>query len=318
MKQLLNVAVFGFSLNVLEQLKSQILQCLPKGVNVDWVNISEQKIDLLLVNDIFYSATNIQKVIQHQSSAYLRLIKDLDRTGQIEADVLHYPVFQHDALSEWLQSTFFDYEPMPVLPLNVAKQPMSQELRYVFKEMFVARNGFIKLYDQAGFLALVDCMTERVWVESRDELVAFNAQLNHTYATGQFVNGMIKDRHAQDLRAWLWGNFAHHSLEIDKKYKQQYFRLDVWPQFQLGIQRRDQMKMAACFALGANLKDVSEHLSLPIEQVEQFVAHAELMQFGHMIQAIDAKFIVKAQENEKSASQSIRKFFGKLRKKIGL
>ena len=48
MKNVLNIAVFGLSLNSLEQIKEQILLSLPENLNVRWVNLAEQKIDLLL------------------------------------------------------------------------------------------------------------------------------------------------------------------------------------------------------------------------------------------------------------------------------
>lgn len=53
MKKFLNIAVFGLSLNLLDQLKSQILLSVPREVQVRWVNIAEKNIDLLMVNDAF-------------------------------------------------------------------------------------------------------------------------------------------------------------------------------------------------------------------------------------------------------------------------
>ena len=54
MNQVLNIAIFGLSLKVLDQMKKQILLAVPAHVQIKWVNIAEQKIDLLLVNDMFF------------------------------------------------------------------------------------------------------------------------------------------------------------------------------------------------------------------------------------------------------------------------
>ncbi len=59
-------------------MKNQLLLSVPTDVNVQWVNISSNEIDLLLVNDMFFDSPNIQRVIQQQKS-YLRLVKMLIR-----------------------------------------------------------------------------------------------------------------------------------------------------------------------------------------------------------------------------------------------
>ena len=81
MKNVLNIAVFGLSLNSLEQIKEQILLSLPENLNVRWVNLAEQKIDLLLVNDVFFNSPGIQKLLTIQNIVYLRLVKKVENAG---------------------------------------------------------------------------------------------------------------------------------------------------------------------------------------------------------------------------------------------
>ena len=83
MKNVLNIAVFGLSLNSLEQIKEQILLSLPENLNVKWVNLAEQKIDLLLVNDVFFNSPGIQKLLTIQNIVYLRLVKRLKMQGTL-------------------------------------------------------------------------------------------------------------------------------------------------------------------------------------------------------------------------------------------
>lgn len=60
MKSILNIAVFGLSLSTLDHIKTQVLLALPSSTQVKWVNLAESKIDLLLVNDVFFNAPGIQ------------------------------------------------------------------------------------------------------------------------------------------------------------------------------------------------------------------------------------------------------------------
>lgn len=103
MKKFLNIAVFGISLNVLDQLKSQILLAVPDKVMVRWVNIADKNIDLLMINDAFFSSLTIQKILSHVHVQYLRLIKVPEKQGKIVEDTLSYPVTKSDDLREWLQ-----------------------------------------------------------------------------------------------------------------------------------------------------------------------------------------------------------------------
>ena len=59
MKKAFNVAIFGLNLETLDQMKNQLLLSVPTDVNVQWVNISSNEIDLLLVNDMFFEVTFI-------------------------------------------------------------------------------------------------------------------------------------------------------------------------------------------------------------------------------------------------------------------
>lgn len=53
MTKTLNIAVFGLNTTDINQLKTQIVLCLPSNTQPNWVNIAEEKIDVLFVTDIF-------------------------------------------------------------------------------------------------------------------------------------------------------------------------------------------------------------------------------------------------------------------------
>ncbi|MFH7767184.1 hypothetical protein [Acinetobacter sp. BSP-28] len=319
MKTFLNIAVFGVSLNVLDQLKSQILLSVPGDVQVRWVNIAEKNIDLLMVNDAFFASSSIQKILSQIHIQYLRLIKVPEQQGMIVDDTLSYPVTQLDHLREWLQEKFFDYEPDDHLHLPYTTVEQSVAISSVFDQCLLARNGFIQLFDYQGFLALVDTMTERVWVNPDHPVTVFDKSLNQTYATNQFVQEMIKNIHAQDLRSWLWQKaYCSKDIELREIQTNQYFKLQIWPKFDPGYERRNLLKIATCFAQGAQIQTAINQLNIPKQQIIRFVALTYMLKMGSWIDSHEAKFMRSDVSTDQGQMIKVRSFFMKLRKKLGL
>ena len=330
MKKAFNVAIFGLNLETLDQMKNQLLLSVPTDVNVQWVNISSNEIDLLLVNDMFFDSPNIQRVIQQQKS-YLRLVKDVNQAGSIIEDKLFYPFTRLNQLVEWLQQRYFNYMGRQVNPiednfvLNSARNSAAQysqtkvDHKSVFNEIFTPRNGYIQLYDHTGFLALIDTRTERVWFEQNQELYSLKDTINQTYAKNSFVHEMIKDKTPYDLRTWLWQAISHTGdLDLPEVDADHVFKLDIWPQFEKSLDRKDNLKIAACFALGAKVQDVQQHLGISLERVKKFVAIAQTLKLGELIEADAAKFSIEQKQENSGQVNKLRSFFGKLRKKLGL
>lgn len=322
MNQVLNIAIFGLGLTVLDQMKKQILLAVPAHIQIQWVNIAEHKIDLLLVNDLFFSSNNIQRIIQQHARAYLRLVKQPESAGLVMGDQLAYPFMRLDSLTEWMQEQLLDYAyepPYQALGAPFAAAAGQAAVDDVFSEIFTPRNGFIQLRDSHGFVALVDTMTERVWVKQAGGSIIFNETLHQTYATNQFAQDIAKELTAQDLRSWLWQTVNHSKgLALPAVQANQYFKLQIWPQCEKGFERRNLLKAAACFAKGAKLQAVAEYLAMSDEAVEKFVAMAALLRLGQFIEESEAGFTAPAAEPASGQMQLIRGFFGKLRKKLGL
>lgn len=330
MKNALNVAIFGLNLETLDKMKNQLLLSVPTDVNVQWVNISSNEIDLLLVNDMFFDSPNIQRVVQQQKS-YLRLVKDVNQAGSIIGDKLFYPFTRMNQLAEWLQQRYFSYASRPSHSFEsraVVNTPQYSVAEYshtkvenqvVFNEIFTPRNGYIQLYDHTGFLALIDTRTERVWFQHDQVLHSLKDSINQTYATYLFVQEMIKDKTPYDLRTWLWQALSHsYDLNLPVVDADAHFKLNIWPQFEKGIDRKDNLKIAACFALGAKVQDVEQYLGLSSERIKKFVAMAQTLRLGELIDADQAKFSIEQKQDNSGQVNKLRSFFGKLRKKLGL
>lgn len=319
MKKVLNIAIFGLGLGILDQLKKQILSALPAHIQVQWVNIAEQDIDLLMVNNAFFDSSSIQKMLSQHGMHYLRLVKSADFSSQIQQDMLAYPVTQLDNLRAWLQEKFFDDKTQAASrpPAVVQQDPI--QISSILNACLMPRNGFIQLFDSNGFLALVDTMTERVWLNNDNPMLVFNQSLNQTYATNHLVQEIIKNQPYQDLRNWLWQvSYRSAALDLPEIALQQYFKLHIWPQFESGSGRRDLLKIAACFAQGAQLQMVADQFAISHESLIRFVAISHMMKMGRWIEADEAQLKSQDQSADPGRMRQVLGFFGKLRKKLGL
>ena len=331
MTQALKIAIFGLNTTDLNLLKTQILLCLPSDTHLKWVNIAEEKIDVLFVSDVFFNSIGIQKVLKERAKRYLRLTKSNSDLGRIIDDQLFYPFSNLRYLHEWLaQETLSDIKPIESerndrqfyldtrSKFPVALKP-DATIEDVFTEIFTPRNGYIQLFDASGFIALVDTRTERVWVEENMTGLQFNESLNQTYATSQIVQEQIEGKLIYDLRVWLWLILSQSSmLQLPKVELNQNFKLEIWPQFERDIRRRDYLKIAACFSEGANIEAVKQHLNLTDEKILNFVGCAKLLQLGRFVESDEVKFFTDINQIETGQTNKLRSFFGKLRKKLGL
>ena len=189
----------------------------------------------------------------------------------------------------------------------------------VFAEIFTPRNGYIQLFDASGFIALIDTRTERVWVEANMTGLQFNESLNQTYATSQVVQEQTEGKLIYDLRVWLWLILSQSSMiQLPKVELNQNFKLEIWPQFERDMRRRDYLKMAACFSEGANIEAVKQHLNSTDEKILNFVGCASLLQLGRIVESDEVKFSTEINLIETGQTNKLRSFFGKLRKKLGL
>lgn len=328
MNSILNIAVFGLSLSTLDHIKTQVLLALPSSTQVKWVNLSEKKIDLLLVNDVFFNAPGIQKVLSNPQITYLRLVKKVEHAGRIIGDQLFYPFSNLEHLHEWLSEKLLlvtampfslpirEMKATPILPTITPQVEISIER--VFTEIFTPRNGFIQLFDASGFLALIDTRTERVWVDA-GKTIQLNSTLNQTYATAQFVQEITKHKEVYDLRVWLWKVVnASTDLKLPVVDLNQNFKLEIWPQFERDLKRNEFLKMAACFSHGAKISDVRHFLNLSHDQILNFVSCAALLQQGRFVNQNEVKFQEDTKQVESGQGYRLRSFIGKLRKKLGL
>ena len=62
--QAVNIAIFGLSLRTLNELKEHIQTAIPSHIQVNWSNIAEPHLDILMINHIFFDSPNIKSLIK--------------------------------------------------------------------------------------------------------------------------------------------------------------------------------------------------------------------------------------------------------------
>lgn len=319
MSKSLNFVICGTSLNLQNHLKTEIAMMIPAGIKITWGNIADKNIDLLLVHEMFFYSSSIQKKLQNTHIHYLRLQPSSDPSTEITHNILTYPITNLQHLYAWLQNTFFDYETRYRLDHYHQVEKQDSNVTTIIHQCLNPLNGYIQLFDKFGFLALVDTKNERIWINQEHPTQAFSNHLNQTYATNQFVQEVIKKWIAQDLRSWLWNKtYQYSEFNLPKINKNQCFKLNIWPKFENTSERQKLVKLASCFHQGAEIKTVATAIHTSDEHTIKFVAICELIQLGKYIENTAIKFTALPSGLKTNKSVKIINFFNKLRQKLGL
>lgn len=313
MKEEVKIAIFGLSLNVLENIKQKVQSLYDDALKVSWANIADPHLDILLVNDMFFSSATIQNLVGAKKIPYLRLVNKNEKSGTIEGDKLYLPFMATEEVRQWFKDRYLRVPVSNKTESFVNKISQKMDLKKVVPEFFNERNGNVQVFDSKGNIALMNIRTQQVWINETRKLQRTDSSLNYTYATMQMAQS-VSLMQGEDLTSWLW-NVLWHSEDLDfNQNHPDFYKLKFWPQPDPQNERKMVFKIAACFEQGANLKQVVQKTGYSSEQINKFVSIAVLCNVLQKIPASDAKLMVE----EKESSGVLRGFFGKLRKKLGL
>lgn len=319
LKQSINVAIFGLSLRKLNDLKAQIQKIIPDNISINWTNVSEPNLHALLINDLFFDTPSIQNLIRTNHPTVLRLIGNLDRNSVIENNILYLPIINNHPLQNWFDKYVLNFHQDTLIeekPQTKIVQDNSDKQRFL-EELLNPLNGKILIFDNRSQLGLADARAQWFWASPQREQQQTDYTLNFTYATMSDSVKMAKIQH-QGLKFWLWNLLWQSPDFIELAPDHGYFQLKYWPQPNEGLDRKDILRMSACFAQGAQINAVAEHLNLPLLRVRQFIAASLGSTLAYPILSSKANFVSQVQPQKEEVSHSIRKFFGSLRRRLGL
>lgn len=320
LKKNINIAIFGLSLRALNDLKEQVRKAIPLDIAINWTNVSEPDLSALLINDVFFETPSIQNLIKTNHITVLKLVTKTDKHSVIENDTLFLPVIELQTLQSWL-STHVISRPVQSQHSNqVQSQKVSQDntnKQKFLEELINPLNGKIQIFDQNGSLGIADPRAHLFWPEPSRLQQNTNHTLNFTYATMSDSIKLAKEK-TYDLHFWLWNMLWKSPDFLELAPSEGSFKLNYWPQPQGALDRKDILRMSACFAQGASIETVASHLDIPIIRVRQYIAACLGTNFATSISDNKAKFDPQKASVPKEEMGMVRKFFGGLRKRLGL
>ena len=316
--QAVNIAIFGLSLRTLNELKEHIQTAIPSHIQVNWSNIAEPHLDILMINHIFFDSQNIKSLIQNNHINVLQIANNADKNSSIEDDILYLPLNHLHSLHQWLNERLAKNAAIEkVSPPQATNTTIHRkQIGEVLQEILNPKNGKIQLFDHNGLIAIADPRNEWVWQNPMLQTLHTDPSLNYTYAT-QNDQLWITETPQQDLKQWLW-NLLWASKDFNELCppSASSFYLEIWPQPINKIERQDILRMAACFAKGAEISVVASQLKLPEQRVKQFVAASLGANYGKIIKDHQANY--HPQNNQNMTEQNfMKKLFGRLRNRLG-
>ena len=314
----INIAISGISLKVSDELKIELRKTIPNEFGINWINISDPNLDLLLINENFFDTEGIQRIIQQKQLPCLKVSKGQGSCRIEENNTLYLPFQQTDALKNWIHLRLLSY---------ISHQQPEDEVRSnhnavnekFLEDMLNPENARLHLFDDHGTLAIIDTRSQVAWLEPTRTQTQTNHSFNYEFAT-TFDFTKVSRKIEYDLQDWLW-NLFWHSLEFQQlaPHENEYFKIEYWPQPTQSKDRKITLLLSACFIQGAQLSQVATQLRIPIQTVQQFIAACMISNNGGIIPATESNYL-KSDASEQPVEQDnfLNKFFGKIRRRFGL
>jgi len=316
----INIAVSGLSLKTSDELKIVIRNLTPNQYGINWVNISSDQIDLLLINENFFDADNIQNILQKKKFPYLKITKTPSNNGNaIHEHTLHFPLEKSELLLAWLQTNLLS----SLKSAGLSASPALLNERALIDEQFIRNlhspeHTKLHLFDDKGTLAIIDNRTQVAWLEPSRQKPQTNMSFNFAFAkTSDFIKvSRKKDYYLQD---WLW-NLIWASKDFENLASiDGYFKIDHWPQPYQQESRKVSLQLSACFIQGAKVTDVAKQLNQPIDVVLRFITACLIANNGQYVAANKCSYSPKLHsESSNTENHFFKNFIGKIRRRFGL
>ncbi|MFM6907426.1 MAG: hypothetical protein ACKOUU_15695 [Acinetobacter tjernbergiae] len=314
----INIAISGISLKVSDELKIELRKTIPNEFGINWINISDPNLDLLLINENFFDTEGIQRIIQQKQLPCLKVSKGQGFCRIEENNTLYLPLQQTDALKNWIHLRLISYISHQQPEDDVISNHNAVNEKFL-EDMLNPENARLHLFDDHGTLAIIDTRSQVAWLEPTRTQTQTNHSFNYEFAT-TFDFTKVSRKIEYDLQDWLW-NLFWRSLEFQQlaPHENEYFKIEYWPQPTQNIDRKITLLLSACFIQGAQLAQVATQLRIPIQTVQQFVSACMISNNGGIIPATESNYLkLDASEQPVEQDNFLNKFFGKIRRRFGL
>lgn len=317
MKQTIHISIFGLSLSLINTLKSSISNLLEDGYNLAWTNLSDQRLQILLINADFIHSPQIKKIIE-KNIKILQIDKDEYNASKILDNILYLPLNDLNPLNNWLINNIKNSADEIQLP----KPNHLSKINYQTAELLI-NNLYQDTINRKYLLKYAN--SQIALIDLDQQLFYLNTQLN-IEEIGQFylvkadLDTLVKFRElykASNLKQALWNFFWKHLEQTDSIYPN-YYQLKQWPHVLDFDQRRDLFKLSALFSKGSNISFAEQELKLGQKYITQFICISNLVGMLDEINIQEAHFKNSASIETHPTNNIMKSFFHKLRKKLGI
>lgn len=313
MKEEIKIAIFGLSLNILSNMRVKLRSIFDESVHLTWANITDPQLDILLVNDMFYNSPTIQAFVNSNHVPYLRLVNDINKSGTIEGDILYLPFSPTDQIRSWFNNSYVEipnmHERKPHTPM--IKTDKKADFVKVIKEFLNERNGNIQVFDRLGNIAIINTLTQQVWVDETREVMGSDESINYTYATMQMMK-TVSVQQGHDTKIWLWNLLWFSPNLLTELPPEKFYKLNCWPQPNLSPDRQEIFKLAACFEQGASIYQVEKNTQIQKFLIDRFVSVSVLCKAMIEVPQSEAHYLAV----DTVTDHPLKDFFGGLKNKL--
>ena len=320
----INIAISGISLKVSDELKIELRKTIPHEFGINWINIADPNIDLLLINENFFDTEGIQRILEQKQLPCLKVSKGQGTCNIEEHNTIYLPFQQTDALKNWIHLRLLSYlsnqasQESQQTKIKTGSQHNAVSQKFL-ANMLNPENARLHLFDDRGTLAIIDTRSQIAWLEPTRTQTQTNHSFNYGFATtSDFTK--VSRKVEYNLQDWLW-NLFWHSPEFQRlaPNESEYYKLEYWPQPTQNNYRKITLQLSACFIQGAQLSQVATQLKLPIQTVQQFIAACIVSNNGGIIPASESHYLQTETAVQPAEQQGLlNKFFGKIRRRFGL
>ncbi|OAL79811.1 hypothetical protein AY606_03950 [Acinetobacter sp. SFB] len=322
MKNKINISIFGLNLSTINKLKIMLEDLLSYDYQLNWTNIADPHLQILILNHHFFDLPNI-KNIKHKNLFILKTINNAEYSGEIIDNTLHLPLTDSDALKRWL---LCDIIPYLDIQKNIVEQKLekhTEKLNYsYFQDIFSllkkenAVHKFILMNDK-NKIALIDTQSQEIWTD--ENLKKINASLHFVHADLDSIVAFRYTYLKQDLKQGIW-QLIWENLSYETPIYEGCYHLKHWPQPVASAERKDLLTIAAYLQQGNTVQYIQQQMNISGNFIHRFIFTCFM---ADMIEEIPAS-AVKNHANKSihqygsENTSGMRSFFNKLRKKLGL
>ena len=321
------ISVLGLSLSVINDLKRIITEQILSQYKINWTNIADKNLQILLISDDLIELTDIKRVNKAHLHI-LKLSKNENLAGKVRNNTLYLPLHSAGELSEWLKQAITipqscrdktaisgpECKEQPKKP-KLSCQAVYSAFDKVYSEYSNINNFMIK--SGLNIIAFFDVKKKEFYLNT--DLNKFN--LSAIEVVPADINNIVnfKSKYkSSDLShgiwQFVWGCLAYELPEYSKAYQ-----LLSWPQPALKQERNEVLKISAYFSRGCTGQYVQEKMGVSADTVNRYLFACDIARMIGEIPEQEALYIQPAAAGKApDHTGRVRGFFSKLRKKLGL